>query len=601
MASPSLDSVQDAAALLASIGAEVCLSSSRLPNNADDYSTVLPVCHHGGEGESMHVFASKAEEEEFYLVNILLTFGLLIFVAIMSGLYLGLLTLEVLDLQIILRTSNDEDEKKYAATIMPLIQNRHKLLVTLLLVDTLAYETLPVFLEQLVPSWLAVLLSTTLILLLGEIIPTGIFIGPNQLYLAYKAAPMVKFFVWFLTPIAQPIASLLDYLTHDEDAKNSDYYNRDELTALVRIQHEQQAKIHLHQKTRGRKSQIKKYMRNENRQWNDLKAEILEAVQERNAEDDHGDDNSHAAVEFTPPPLHSTEIDMVEGALNMKTKLAMDVRSPCWNEQVIGGWPKACQVMIPDIFLFLCFQVYTPLRHLYSLPHDQVLDKRSITKIFSEAYSRVPVYQHDQTKDDEGKGNFLGFLMIRQLMLIDWDDERRLHTLYLQRPLCVSPRMNLVDLLRVLQQKGPQMTFVCARPDVANAALKAHLPIPDEAGMMGIVTIVDILEALIQSRIYDEEDIRERQWAIYTLQKFAAMKLQAFYRRRAVRRRSKSPVQRRSPRVIMENTTSTGASAVADETTPLLLLSSSPGDNGYTASNNTATSAPAGGDLDKIV
>jgi hypothetical protein len=94
-------------------------------------------------------------------------------IAVAAGLFLGLMTLDILDLQIIARSSIDEDEIMYAQTLMPVIKDRHRLLVTLLLMNTLAYETLPIFLDRLMPGWIAILLSTTLILVVGEILPSG--------------------------------------------------------------------------------------------------------------------------------------------------------------------------------------------------------------------------------------------------------------------------------------------------------------------------------------------------------------------------------------------------------------------------------------------
>jgi hypothetical protein len=145
-----------------------------------------------------HSFNSTAEEANFYFVNILGCFCSVAFVALIAGLFLGLLTLDPLDLQIIERVSIDENERMWAAEVLPVIQGRHQLLVTLLILNALAYETLPIFLDNLVPSWVAILLSTTLILFFGEILPTGVFTGPKQLYLGYKMVPLVRFFLWIM-------------------------------------------------------------------------------------------------------------------------------------------------------------------------------------------------------------------------------------------------------------------------------------------------------------------------------------------------------------------------------------------------------------------
>lgn len=43
--------------------------------------------------------------------------------------------------------------------------------------------------------------------------------------------------------------------------------------------------------------------------------------------------------------------------------------------------------------------------------------------------------------------------------------------------------------------------------------LSVNSAIPVEAGFMGIVTLQDVLESVLQERIYDEEDIAQRHLA----------------------------------------------------------------------------------------
>jgi metal transporter CNNM len=360
-----------------------------------------------------------------------------------------------------------------------------------------AYETLPIFLDNLLPTWMAILLSTTLIMWFGEILPSGIFTGPHQLYLGCKLAPITRFFLWVMYPFAKPLALVLDYLVKDEDGnttKSGAEYNRGELSALVRIQYED---------SRTGKTVKKRHRPSGRREdtWYAIKQEIIEKANERfdlvEYDEYEGDE---APVEQLAPPLHETEIDLIEGALQMKTVLVMDV--------------------------------YTPLAKVYAIADDMVLDKEGFVGIYRKSYSRVPVYrrQEDDPENDE-KTHILGFLIVRQLILIDWDHEREVSTLPLQRPLCVSPRMNLVEATRILRTDGFLMAFVCARPDLGNKALNAEKPIPVEAGFMGIVTLADVMESLLQQRIYDEWDIRDRDRAVATLQRWAAKKLLHFIRK----------------------------------------------------------------------
>ena len=57
-----------------------------------------------------------------------------------------------------------------AARILPVVKNQHLLLCTLLIGNSLAMEALPIFLDTLVPPYVAILISVTLILAFGEVL-----------------------------------------------------------------------------------------------------------------------------------------------------------------------------------------------------------------------------------------------------------------------------------------------------------------------------------------------------------------------------------------------------------------------------------------------
>lgn len=463
-----------------------------------------------------HDFASQAEATSFYWFNIIGALVAVGLVVLGSGLFLGLMTLDAFDLKIIMRSSLDEDERMYAAALLPIVKQRHLLLVTLLIVDAVAYETLPLFLDKLMPGWVVILLSTTLVMLFGEIVPSAICMGPQQLELGYYMVPIVKVLLIVLYPITMPCSMLLDYLVHGPEGEDhtQEEYNRGELSALVKIQYEQR---HVEVGSRGKSLDKKFSARRALTQWGALKQEMLQAVNERyerTQKDDHEDDDSPLEREIVAP-MEKQEVDVVVGALQMKTKVASDV--------------------------------YTPRRKVYCIADDLVLDRDVMTNIYAEGFSRVPVFQNMEGRDmDTNRSCVIGFLMTRQLMLIDWDHEREVSTLPLVRPDCVSPRSNLVYLLKLLRSGGSLMAFVCARPDLANRALQAELPIPVEAGFMGIITLEDILESILQERIYDEWDIKERDRAVNTLRRWAALKLQSFARKSVAKRRgSVSPSRKR--------------------------------------------------------
>jgi hypothetical protein len=68
--------------------------------------------------EGTPAFTSVAEEDEYYVFNIIAVLIMLGVMALISGLFLGLLTLDALDLEIIQRSSID-DERDYATAILP--------------------------------------------------------------------------------------------------------------------------------------------------------------------------------------------------------------------------------------------------------------------------------------------------------------------------------------------------------------------------------------------------------------------------------------------------------------------------------------------------
>ena len=55
--------------------------------------------------------------------------------------------------------------------VMPILKNHHILLSTLLISNALAMEALPIFLDAIVPSYMAVAISVIAVVTVGEILP----------------------------------------------------------------------------------------------------------------------------------------------------------------------------------------------------------------------------------------------------------------------------------------------------------------------------------------------------------------------------------------------------------------------------------------------
>eukprot|EP00798_Chlamydomonas_sp_ICE-L_P013276 gene13276-19118_t len=99
--------------------------------------------------------------------------GLVLFAGCMSGLTLGLLSLDKVDLEV-LKRSGTPQEQRWANRIIPVVKNSHFLLVTLLLCNAIAMEALPIVLDKMVHEVVAVLISVTAVLLFGEVIPQAV-------------------------------------------------------------------------------------------------------------------------------------------------------------------------------------------------------------------------------------------------------------------------------------------------------------------------------------------------------------------------------------------------------------------------------------------
>ncbi|XP_064995640.1 DUF21 domain-containing protein At1g47330-like isoform X6 [Musa acuminata AAA Group] len=102
-----------------------------------------------------------------FWVYLMICVGLVMFAGIMSGLTLGLMSLSLVDLEVLVKAGKPKDQLN-AAKILPVVKNQHLLLCTLLIGNSLAMEALPIFLDALVPAWGAILISVTLILTFGE-------------------------------------------------------------------------------------------------------------------------------------------------------------------------------------------------------------------------------------------------------------------------------------------------------------------------------------------------------------------------------------------------------------------------------------------------
>uniref|UniRef100_I1KL91 CNNM transmembrane domain-containing protein n=1 Tax=Glycine max TaxID=3847 RepID=I1KL91_SOYBN len=137
-----------------------------------------------------------------FFVHIVVIVLLVLFAGLMSGLTLGLMSLSLVDLEVLAKSGTPQD-RKHAEKILPVVKNQHLLLCTLLICNAAAMEIIP----QSVCS------------------RYGLAIGAS-------VAPFVRVLVCICFPVAFPISKLLDFLLgHRHEA----LFRRAELKTLVNL------------------------------------------------------------------------------------------------------------------------------------------------------------------------------------------------------------------------------------------------------------------------------------------------------------------------------------------------------------------------------
>jgi len=244
------------------------------------------------DGEEYEVVSDEEElSSKLMAVYIALCCFFVVFAGLMSGLTLGLLSLDTIHLQI-LQQSGKPHEKKYAKKILPLLKTRHLVLVTLLICNAAAMEALPIFLDRLVPSpIIAIVVSVTAVLIFGEILPQavcarfGLAIGANTIWL-------VQFLMIITFPITYPISKMLDWLLGHNEAQ---IYRRGELKELVSLH--------------ARQSLFRQ----------------------------------------TSDPISSDEVLIIQGALDLKTKKVSDFMSPIKDIYMLSTDTKITKQLMQEL------------------------------------------------------------------------------------------------------------------------------------------------------------------------------------------------------------------------------------------------------------
>uniref|UniRef100_A0A8I3WR70 Metal transporter n=1 Tax=Callithrix jacchus TaxID=9483 RepID=A0A8I3WR70_CALJA len=164
-------------------------------------------------------------------LHILLITVLLVLSGIFSGLNLGLMALDPMELRIV-QNCGTEKERRYARKIEPIRRKGNYLLCSLLLGNVLVNTSLTILLDNLIGSGLMAVASSTIgIVIFGEILPQalcsrhGLAVGANTIVLT-------KFFMLLTFPLSFPISKLLDFFLGQEIRT---VYNREKLMEMLKV------------------------------------------------------------------------------------------------------------------------------------------------------------------------------------------------------------------------------------------------------------------------------------------------------------------------------------------------------------------------------
>ncbi|XP_055063506.1 metal transporter CNNM4 isoform X1 [Misgurnus anguillicaudatus] len=343
------------------------------------------------------VVEEKASLLPLWLQVILVLF-LLVLSGMFSGLNLGLMALDPMELRIVQRCGTTK-EKKYASKIEPIRSKGNYLLCSLLLGNVLVNTTLTILLDDLIGSGLgAVAASTVGIVIFGEIVPQalcsrhGLAVGANTIVLT-------KFFMLLTFPLSFPVSKLLDCALGQEIGT---VYNREKLLEMLKV----------------------------TEPYNDLVKE---------------------------------ELNIIQGALELRTKTVEDIM--------------------------------TPLSNCYMMPTDAILDFNTMSEIMESGYTRIPVYETE-------KSNIVDILYVKDLAFVDPDDCTTLKTVtkFYNHPIHFVFHDTKLDAMLEEFKKG-----------------KSHLSIVQKVNsegegdpfyeVLGLVTLEDVIEEIIKSEILDESDL----------------------------------------------------------------------------------------------
>ncbi|KAL8187409.1 UNVERIFIED_CONTAM: Metal transporter cnnm2 [Gekko kuhli] len=226
----------------------------------------------------------------------------------------------------IVQNCGTEKEKNYAKRIEPVRRQGNYLLCSLLLGNVLVNTTLTILLDDIAGSGLVAVVISTIGIVIFGEIVPQAICSRHGLAVGANTIFLTKFFMMMTFPASYPVSKLLDCVLGQEIGT---VYNREKLLEMLRVTDP----------------------------YNDLVKE---------------------------------ELNIIQGALELRTKTVEDVM--------------------------------TPLRDCFMITAEAVLDFNTMSEIMESGYTRIPVFEGDRS-------NIVDLLFVKDLAFVDPDDCTPLKTI----------------------------------------------------------------------------------------------------------------------------------------------------------------------------
>ncbi|KAF4122808.1 metal transporter CNNM [Geosmithia morbida] len=133
-------------------------------------------------------------------------------------------------------------------------------------------------------------------------------------------------------------------------------------------------------------------------------------------------------------------------------------------------------------------EVMTPIEDVFTLSEDHILDEKTMDKILSSGYSRIPVFRAGNPED------FVGILLVKTLITYDPEDKIPVRDVQLGAVVETRPETSCLDIINFFQEGKSHLVMVSEYPG-------------GDHGVSGVVTLEDVIEELIGEEIVDESDV----------------------------------------------------------------------------------------------